>query len=57
MGARPLTALTEEAYGHLLTMRGQAADSERARGLTESAMRTADELGLAAIRNRHRLRG
>jgi hypothetical protein len=57
MGARPLTALTEEAYGHLLTMRGQAADSERARGLTASAMRTADELGLAAIRNRHRLRG
>jgi transcriptional regulator with XRE-family HTH domain/tetratricopeptide (TPR) repeat protein len=57
MGARPLTALTEEAYGHVLTMRGRAADSERARGLTASAMRTADELGLEAIRNRHRLRG
>jgi transcriptional regulator with XRE-family HTH domain/tetratricopeptide (TPR) repeat protein len=57
MGSRPLTALTEEAYGHLLTKRGQAEDIERARGLTASAMRTADELGLPAIRDRHRLRG
>jgi hypothetical protein len=57
MVSRPLTALTDEAYGHLLAMRGQAADAERARRLTESAMRTADELGLAAIKNRPRLRG
>lgn len=57
MGSRPLTALTEEAYGHLLTTRGQAADVERARVLTASAMRTADELGLPAIGDRRRLRG
>jgi len=57
MGSRPLTALTEEAYGHLLTTRGQAADAERARELTASAMRTADELGLAAITDRRRRRG
>jgi tetratricopeptide (TPR) repeat protein len=57
MGARPWTALTEEAYGHVLSMRGQAADAERAAKLTESAMRTAEELGLAAITNRSRLRG
>ncbi len=57
MGSRPLAALTEEAYGHVLSMRGRAADLERARMLTGSAMRTADELGLAAIRDRQRLRG
>ena len=57
MGSRPMTALTQEAYGHVLTMRGEAADIERARGLTASAMRTAGELGLAAIRDRPRLRG
>jgi len=57
MGSRPLTALTEEAYGHLLATRGQAADAERARELTASAMRTADELGLVAITDRRRLRG
>jgi hypothetical protein len=57
MGSRPLTALTEEAYGHVLTMRGRPADAERARALTQSAMRAADNLGLAAIKNRPRLRG
>ena len=57
MGARPLTALTEEVYAHVLSMRGEAADTERRRALLESAMRTADELGLGAIRNRARLRG
>jgi transcriptional regulator with XRE-family HTH domain len=57
MGSRPLTALTEEAYGHLLSIRGQPAGTERARTLTQSAMRTASELGLAAIENRPRLRG
>jgi transcriptional regulator with XRE-family HTH domain len=57
MGSRPMTALTQEAYGHVLTMRGEAADIERARGLTASAMRTAGELGLAAITDRPRLRG
>jgi transcriptional regulator with XRE-family HTH domain/tetratricopeptide (TPR) repeat protein len=57
MGARPWTALTEEAYGHVLSLRGQAADAEQAGKLTESAMRTAEELGLAAITNRSRLRG
>jgi hypothetical protein len=41
----------------VLTMRGEAADIERARGLTASAMRTAGELGLAAITDRPRLRG
>jgi len=56
MGARPWTALTEEAYGRVLSMRGQAADVEQAGKLTESAMRTAGELGLAAITNRPRLR-
>jgi DNA-binding SARP family transcriptional activator len=57
MGSRPLTALTQEAYGHLLTLRGEEADIERARMLTGSAMRTASELRLAAIRDRRRLRG
>ena len=57
MGARPWTALTEEAYGHVLSIRGQAADAEQAARLTESARRTAEELGLAAITNRLRLRG
>jgi DNA-binding XRE family transcriptional regulator len=57
MGARPWTALTEEAYGRALSLRGQPGDSERAAALTESAMRTATELGLAAILNRPRLRG
>jgi hypothetical protein len=57
MGSRPMTALTQEAYGHVLTMRGEAADIERARGLTASAMRTAGELWLAAITDRPRLRG
>jgi hypothetical protein len=52
MGSRPLTALTEQAYGRVLTMRGEAADIERARGLTASAMHTARELGLAAISDR-----
>jgi transcriptional regulator with XRE-family HTH domain len=57
MGARPWTALTEEAYGHVLSMRGQAADAEQAGKLADSAMRAAEELGLAAITNRLRLRG
>jgi len=57
MGSRPMTALTQEAYGRVLSMRGQAADAERARSLTESAIRTAGELGLAAITDRPRLPG
>jgi tetratricopeptide (TPR) repeat protein len=57
MGARPWAALTEEAYGRVLSRRGQAADREQAAKLTGYAMRTADELGLAAITNRPRLRG
>ncbi len=52
MGSRPLTALTQEAYGQVLSMRGEAADAERARELTAAALRTAEELGLAAIRDR-----
>ena len=52
MGSRPMTALTQQAYGRVLSMRGEAADTERAARLTAAAMRTADELGLAAIRNR-----
>jgi tetratricopeptide (TPR) repeat protein len=57
MGSRPLKALTEEAYGHLLLARGEAADAERGRALTESARQVADELGLAAINGRASLRG
>jgi transcriptional regulator with XRE-family HTH domain len=57
MGSVPMTALTQEAYGRVLTSRGQAADVERARGLTESALRTAQELGLTAISDRARPRG
>ena len=57
MGARPWAALTEEAYGRVLSLRGLPADVERAAALTESAMRTAEELELAAIINRPRLRG
>jgi hypothetical protein len=56
MGARPWTALTEEAYGHVLSMRGRAADTGQAAKLAESAMHTADELGLAAVTSRRRLR-
>jgi transcriptional regulator with XRE-family HTH domain/tetratricopeptide (TPR) repeat protein len=57
MGARPWTALTQEAYGNVLSMRGRAADSERAGALRESAMRTAGELGLGALTRRPGLRG
>jgi tetratricopeptide (TPR) repeat protein len=57
MGSRPWTALTQEAYGHVLSTRGLAADLERAGTLRQSAMRTAGELGLDAITNRPRLRG
>lgn len=52
----PLTALTQEAYAHVLSRRGDPGDVERARTLTRSALRTADEYGLAAIRNRVRAR-
>lgn len=52
MGSRPFTALTQHACARVLTMRGQAADTGRARELTAAAMRTAGELGLAAIRDR-----
>ena len=57
MASRPLMALTQEAYAHVLSAARQPADIERAAVLRESAMRTADELGLAAIRDRLRLRG
>jgi transcriptional regulator with XRE-family HTH domain len=57
MGARPWTALTEEAYGHVLSLRGRPVDIEQAARLADSATRTAEELGLAAITNRRRLRG
>jgi tetratricopeptide (TPR) repeat protein len=57
MGSRPMTALTQEAYGRVLSVRREPADIERARGLTASAMRTAEELGLTAIANRTQRRG
>lgn len=57
MGSRPFTALTQEAYGRVLSRRGEAADIERARWLTARAKRTAAELGLAAISDRPPLRG
>ncbi|HEX4090829.1 MAG TPA: AAA family ATPase [Trebonia sp.] len=57
MGARPWTALTEEAYGRVLSLCGAADNAEQAAALTESAMRTAKELELSAITNRPRLRG
>ncbi|MGH3206609.1 MAG: ATP-binding protein, partial [Trebonia sp.] len=57
MGSRPMTALTQEAYARVLSMRGAAADIEQARGLTAAAARTAEELGLAAISERLRRRG
>jgi transcriptional regulator with XRE-family HTH domain len=56
MGSRPLTALTEEAYGRVLAQRGQPADTERARALAASALHTAEELGLTAISDRLRPR-
>jgi hypothetical protein len=56
MGARGLQALTEEALGHVLLTAGRGADFERGRELTESAMRTAAELGLGAVADRARLR-
>jgi tetratricopeptide (TPR) repeat protein len=57
MRSVPMTALTQDAYGRVLSMRGQAADIGRARELTASAMRTAGELGLAAITDRPVPRG
>jgi transcriptional regulator with XRE-family HTH domain/tetratricopeptide (TPR) repeat protein len=52
MRSRPMTALTQAAYGRVLSRRGQGADSEQARSLTAAALRTAGELGLAAISDR-----
>lgn len=52
MGSRPFTALTQQAYARVLSARGQDADLEQARELSAAALRTADELGLTAIRNR-----
>jgi DNA-binding XRE family transcriptional regulator/tetratricopeptide (TPR) repeat protein len=49
MGSRPWTALTQDAYGRVLSARGEAADTGRAQELTRSAMRTAGELGLTVI--------
>ena len=57
MRSRPRTALTQETYGRVLTRHGEETGIERARLLTGSAMLTAGELGLAAIRDRPRLRG
>jgi hypothetical protein len=54
MGSRPMAALTEQACSQALSARGHPADRQRARLLAESAMRTAGELGLAAIQGRHR---
>jgi len=56
MGSRPLTALTEEAYAHVLSMRGGPADAERASALLQSALRQASELELRAIADRPLLR-
>ena len=56
MGSRPLTALTEQACSWVPSARGHSADVERASQLNESAMRTAGELGLVAIRDRLRPR-
>ena len=56
MRSRPMTALTEEAYGHVLSRRGDVADAQRARELTAAAVRTAEELGLTAISDRPRRR-
>jgi tetratricopeptide (TPR) repeat protein len=55
MGARPWTALTEEACSRILSRRGRPADVERAGKLRQSAIRTAQELGLASITDRLRL--
>ncbi|HXT94002.1 MAG TPA: AAA family ATPase [Trebonia sp.] len=52
MGSRPFTALTQQAYAQVLSMRGDAADLARGRELTAAARRTAGELGLAIIRDR-----
>ena len=57
MGSRPMTALTQEAYGRVLAARGDPASTGRARELTAAALRTADELGLATIGDRARQRG
>lgn len=56
MRSRPWTALTQEACATVLSMRGRAADTERAAALRQSAMRTAGELGLGAITHRPRQR-
>jgi hypothetical protein len=56
MGAPPWVALTQEAYGVVLSRRGQPGDAGRAATLAQAAARTAGELGLAAITGRSRLR-
>ena len=52
MASRPFIALTQQAYARVLSMRGDAADLERSHQLTAAARGTAEELGLAAIRDR-----
>jgi transcriptional regulator with XRE-family HTH domain/tetratricopeptide (TPR) repeat protein len=56
MRSRPMTALTEEAYSHVLSARGDPADTERAQELAAAATSTAEELGLTAIIDRPRRR-
>ena len=56
MGARPWVALTQEAYGWVLSRRGRPGDAGQAAALAQAAARTAGELGLAAITGRSRLR-
>ena len=52
IGSRPFTALTQQAYARVLSVRADAADLERSRQLTAAARQTAEELGLAVIRDR-----
>src|SRR5262249_10967017 len=49
MGARPLTARTQQAYARMLLARGRSGDRDRAAALVAAARETAQACGMAAL--------
>jgi DNA-binding CsgD family transcriptional regulator/tetratricopeptide (TPR) repeat protein len=49
IGARPWLALTQERYARVLGRRGASGDRERAEGLLQKALATAEEIGMAGL--------
>ena len=49
MGARPFVAHTQHEYARMLLARGQSGDYERALELLDSALATAQELGMKSL--------